>query len=140
MRPRQFIRHPVNIPIEAIPLLAAGPEPLLIAYSLSAGGLAFRAAGPADPGTLVHLKIDYRVLQFESDARVVWCHSSGDGTELGVEFLNSDDAFQARMVEQICHIESYRQETLEFEGRALSSEEAALEWIARFAGTFPDIV
>jgi hypothetical protein len=28
--------------------------------------------------------------------------------ELGVEFLHQDDAFKARMVEQVCFIENYK--------------------------------
>ena len=42
------------------------------------------------------------------------------------------------MVEQICHIEQYRREVLKKEGRRLSSEEAASEWIVKYASDFPD--
>ena len=49
------------------------------------------------------------------------------------------DAFLARMVEQICHIEDYRQSVCRVEGRRLSAEEAAVEWIAQYAAQFPDI-
>jgi hypothetical protein len=41
------------------------------------------------------------------------------------------------MIEQICHIEHYRKEVKLAEGRELSSEEAADEWIKRYAGDFP---
>jgi hypothetical protein len=41
------------------------------------------------------------------------------------------------MIEQICHIEHYRKEVKLVEGRELSSEEAADEWITRYAGDFP---
>jgi hypothetical protein len=43
------------------------------------------------------------------------------------------------MVEQICHIEDYRQSVCRVEGRQLSAEEAAVEWIAQYAAQFPDI-
>ena len=42
-----------------------------------------------------------------------------------------------RMVEQICHIEHYRNELLQTEGREISSEVAAKEWIEKYAHTFP---
>jgi hypothetical protein len=42
-----------------------------------------------------------------------------------------------RLIEQICYIEHYRQEVLISEGRKLTSEQAALEWIEKFAQDFP---
>jgi hypothetical protein len=40
------------------------------------------------------------------------------------------------MVQQVCAIEQYRQEQ-EQQGRMLNSQQAAAEWITRFAGRFP---
>jgi hypothetical protein len=53
-----------------------------------------------------------------------------------VEFIESKDAFRIRMVEQICHIEHYKNEIREKEGRLLNGREAALEWINKYAGSF----
>ena len=74
---------------------------------------------------------------FQAMGRVSWCRPEGNGFEIGIEFLNKDDMFSARMVEQVCHIEEYKQEVLLKEGRNLSSEEAALEWIKKYAKDFP---
>jgi hypothetical protein len=41
------------------------------------------------------------------------------------------------MVEQVCHIENYKKEIYRAEGRLLSSEQAAMEWIIRYASRFP---
>jgi hypothetical protein len=60
------------------------------------------------------------------------------GFDLGVAFLNAEDAYRARMVEQICHIESFRRKLISNEGRTLTPEAAAREWIARYADSFPD--
>jgi hypothetical protein len=73
---------------------------------------------------------------FESNARVVWCLADASGYRVGVEFLDADDEFRARMVEQVCHIETYRQQVRESERRDISAEEAALEWIVKFAERF----
>jgi hypothetical protein len=43
-----------------------------------------------------------------------------------------------RMLEQVCHIESYRKQVRVNEGRELNDEEAALEWISRNAAGFPN--
>jgi hypothetical protein len=74
---------------------------------------------------------------FEAMARVAWCRPDGDAFLVGVEFLDSDDAFQSRMVQQVCSIENYKQDVAAKEGRVLSSQEAAAEWISKFAGRFP---
>ena len=70
--------------------------------------------------------------------KVAWCRETEHGYELGVEFLDQDDAFRARMVEQICHIETYREQVQQTEHRDLSPEQAAHEWISKFAEEFPD--
>lgn len=131
MEARQFIRHPVSLPIEACHAPAE-------AYCLGVGGLAFRCASGADPGSFLHLRISSVTPEFEIDARVVWCRSREDCVELGVEFLTAEDAFRVRMVEQVCHIENYRQKMHELLGRTLSFEEAAAEWIGRYSAAFPD--
>jgi hypothetical protein len=41
------------------------------------------------------------------------------------------------MVEQVCAIDRYRRQVLEQEGRTLSRDEAASEWITKYAGRFP---
>ena len=45
--------------------------------------------------------------------------------------------FAARMVEQVCQIEHYRQQVQRAEGRVLDAETAAREWIKRYAASFP---
>jgi hypothetical protein len=42
------------------------------------------------------------------------------------------------MVEQVCHVESYRRAVEQREGRQLTAEEAAEEWISRHASSFPN--
>lgn len=46
------------------------------------------------------------------------------------------DAFQGRMEAQCNEIRKYRQQLLENEGRQLSYDEAALEWVERYAELF----
>lgn len=49
------------------------------------------------------------------------------------------DAFRARMESQCHHIEQYRQNVLRETGRELTLDEAALEWIERYASTFQQV-
>jgi hypothetical protein len=46
--------------------------------------------------------------------------------------------FRLRMESQCHQIRRYRLQVLRESGRLLSSDEAALEWIERFAATFGD--
>jgi hypothetical protein len=57
---------------------------------------------------------------------------------VGVQFLDAQAAFRSRMVQQICSIENYRKHVRREEGRTLSTQDAAAEWIAKFAGRFPN--
>ena len=68
---------------------------------------------------------------------VVWCTQIDENYEIGVRFCDTRNAFRIRILEQLCHIENYRQERQKSEGRNLSREEAAQEWISRYAYNFP---
>jgi hypothetical protein len=132
---RRYIRHPSSIPIEfALGSGAVGKEYL---KNVGHGGLCFRAHLKIKPGCGIHMLIPVGKESFEADGVVAWCHAAGKGFEVGVRFLRDASTFALRMVEQICHIEQYRRDILEMEGRRLTSEQAATEWIGRFAARFP---
>lgn len=107
--------------------------------NISLGGLAFVSSTPL--AVLERVRICIPTLERENHltGNVIWCEKSAAGYEIGVEFERSRDVFRLRMIEQICHIEHYRQEVLRVEGRELSSREAASEWISRYAGDFPEL-
>ncbi len=133
---RQFIRHPADIPIEVSPANGdGGPPPRLV--NVAMGGLAFRSRRAFEVARIVKVRIACVRPPFETTARVAWCRACGDGYELGLAFVDPDDAFRARMVEQVCHIERYRRQVREREGRHLTQEQAAQEWIERHAARFP---
>jgi len=133
---RQFIRHPAAIPIEVGSAdHLADAEPHVV--NVSHGGLAFESDVELTPGLVVEVRIPSMFPMFTTLGRVVWCKANDKGYQLGVAFLDQDDAFRTRMVEQICHIENYRNNASAVEGRQLSVEEAAAEWIDRFAAHFP---
>ena len=134
---RQFIRHPAEIPIEvgnADQLAGAAPQ----VVNVSHGGLAFQSDVALAAGLIVEVRIPSMFPMFTTLGRVVWCKAFEQRYQLGVAFLDQDDAFRTRMVEQICHIENYRNMVSLTEGRQLSVEEAAAEWIDKFAAQFPD--
>ena len=88
-------------------------------------------------GTIISIKIPLVQPVFQAVGRVSWVRPENNHFEVGIEFLDKDDMFRTRMVEQICHIEEYRQEVQKKEGRQMSSKDAAQEWIQKFAPQFP---
>jgi hypothetical protein len=132
---RAYIRHPSRIPIEITAAGADGGRRRL--RNVGFGGLACESARPLPPGAVVSVRIPNVLPPFETRAKVVWCREHGAGYEVGVQFAAPEDAYAARMVEQICHIEDYRNRVRETEGRALDEEQAALEWISKHAKGFP---
>lgn len=133
---RSFIRHPSNIPIDfqLEELVTEGSDYL---KNVSEGGLAFRSTVTLEPGTTIRIKIPLVSPVFQAIGKVTWCHPQGDIFEIGIQFLDEDDSYRARMIEQICHIEQYKQEALNKDGRKLSGEQAAVEWIQKYAKSFP---
>lgn len=135
---RAFIRHPIEIPIDVA--AQSEPEHSESLKNLSFGGLAFGADQPYEPGTLLGICIQAPANPVQLAARVAWCQPADDEScgryEIGVAFEDSLDAFRIRMVEQVCQIERYRLSVLGCEGRELTTEEAAKEWIERFAEQF----
>jgi hypothetical protein len=142
---RQFIRHPPNIPLEYcvtdVPQLCN----IDVVCNISEGGLSFHSDKYIAPNKWLRLYIPLSENYFETDAQVRWCEESSVNAPnnchyyVGVSFCGTDDAFSARMVEQVCHIEEYKKRVAEDEGRILNNDQAAAEWIAQYADTFPSI-
>jgi len=132
---REFIRHPVDIPVEIVP----GDKSETYAnklVNLSSGGIAFHSKMNFLPEQTVEVRISCVSQSFKAQAVVKWCHEEADGFDIGVKFIDPDDQYRARMVEQVCHIQQYKNGMLK-KGRELTGEQAALEWIERFARQFP---
>jgi Tfp pilus assembly protein PilZ len=133
---RNFIRHPSDIPIDfqLEELVTEGTDFL---KNVSQGGLAFNTKKALPTGSTIRIKIPLTQPVFQAVGQVTWCHPQGNEFEIGIQFLDESDNFRARMVEQICHIEQYKQEVFDKDGRQLTGEQAAAEWIEKYATGFP---
>jgi hypothetical protein len=132
---REFIRHTADGPIEV--RTVDGEQAAATGLNVSHGGLAFVSDLCPAQGATIEIAIPDVDPPFQAHARVAWCRPEAEAFLVGVEFLDSTDAFRARMVEQVCTIERYREQVREQEGRELSAHEAATEWIGKYAGRFP---
>lgn len=157
---RNFIRHPACIPIDISIVQAAavaaahatepGPttqqtraeslpgSPTLA--DIAAGGLSFQLSQAVAVGTQLTISMPHVWPDYCARGTVVWCRSTASGYLAGVEFGEANEAFKARMVAQFCQIENYRQRVRQRDGRHLSSEMAAQEWIERFAEEFANTI
>ena len=133
---RQFIRHPSDIPI-TYSVAHVGSCWKNRLRNISRGGLCFRADTSIERGCVIHIAIPIREPEFTVTGTIVWCRKTNRHFEVGVRFADENTEFAGRMIEQICHINHYQRQILEREGRQLSGEEAAMEWVARFARDFP---
>jgi hypothetical protein len=134
---REFIRHTVDVPLE-VESLSSSEAGSGHSVNVSSGGLAFVSARCPRVGDLIRLRIPTVTPMFEAAARVAWCRPEDGSYLVGVQFVDAAAAFRSRMVQQVCSIENYRKEAREREGRSLTTQEAAAEWIEKYAGRFPD--
>ena len=140
---REYIRHPSSIPVQLTKQnseaekLFSGVNTL---NNVSFGGVSCLCSEPVEQGSMVKMTIECIDPSFEIEGKAAWVKPNGNMYEVGVEFIASKEKlFLLRMVEQICHIEHYRNELLHNEGRELTSEEAATEWVEKHADQFPII-
>jgi hypothetical protein len=134
---RSYIRHPSDIPIQIDGIDASQNILQQHLSNVSQGGLAFESASRVEAGSVIRLRIALVQPEFVMQGVVTHCSPEEGHFIIGVEFVHQDDRYVARMVEQICHIEHYRKEVAQLEGRRLTGEQAAIEWIAKYAASFP---
>ena len=135
---RHFIRYSVDIPVE-ITLGNNERQRTENVKNVSTGGLCVSMANCPGLGSRLLIRIPYLDPPFETRMEVAWCLKKGDHYDVGLRMLDPDDTFRVRMVEQICHIEHYRNEVLAVEGRHMTAEQAAMEWIENYSSVFPNL-
>ena len=133
---RKFIRHAAGLPIEiALGDLVAHKKEYL--NNISFGGLSFKSRESVETGTLINIRIPLVRPMFTATGKVAWCRKEGAVFNVGVKFVTPADGFKIRMLEQICHIETYKKELRKTAGHHVTGEQAALEWIRKYADKFP---
>jgi hypothetical protein len=132
---RVYVRHPSEFPVELTRDGNATARERL--HDVSAGGLCCRSNEAFTQGELVRVHIPVGSSGFSAEGRVAWCDGDDDeGYRVGIAFTSEVDALRTRMIEQVCHIERYHQKLIA-EGREATREQAAVEWISKYAERFP---
>jgi len=136
MTQRNFIRHPSSIPINAQVIDNGSDMNHISLINISQGGLSFQSDVRLPVRKNIYIQIPSIDCSFRATGQVVWVKEEAQGYTIGIIFTDKHEAFHVRMVEQICHIESYRQQNIQ-KGRDIPIEQAASEWIEHFAADFP---
>ena len=132
---RRYIRHPSSVPISY--KTAEHNEQPEVLRDVSSGGLCFTTDKRLPPGHPIQIEIPVSEPPFQAHGVVKWCRKEGDQFVVGMAFNEVTNLFALRMVEQLCHIEWYRETVREKEKRNLTTEQAAAEWIEKYADKFP---
>lgn len=136
---RRFIRHPMSIPVACRRESSAVVTTEL--RDLSHGGMCFMSDSAYEAGDIIAVKFPSLPRTAPIRGEVVWTLrvDGADGSKhlTGLRFLDEEDHFRGRLIEQICHIENYRLIQSARYGREIPHSVAAQEWIEREASRFP---
>ena len=134
---RRHVRHVTGIPVEVNleyhQNYQASEDTIT---NVSIGGLCFIANDRLDIHESIQVRFPLLDENTSIDGNVVWCNKTMRGYEVGLEFDDPEEVERLKMIEQICQIENFRRELEQRHGRRFSSEQAAREWVSRYAGDF----
>jgi Tfp pilus assembly protein PilZ len=133
---REFIRHAVDMPI-TFTLIDQDERRGECLKDVSFGGLCFNTITPPAVGSEIRITIPICTPEFEARGTVAWVSPKNGAFDVGVQFTDKRTASNVRMVEQVCHIDQFRMQIFQNQGRYLTAEEAATEWLAKHNWEIP---
>jgi hypothetical protein len=135
-----FIHHPSGFPIEFKRLWFDRTRDLDSDLEHSPIGLMFESAKYFKPGTRLEINIPIRNDTARFRGQVVLVRHCGELYEIGLWLQHRADASRARIVEQICHIETYLRERKYRDGPySINRDRITEEWITKHAGNVPGL-
>ena len=127
-----FIHHPPSFPLSyrrIRPKQQSGPTDRLNI------GLCFRASEHITLGNSIEITIPIQRTQQKFHGRVVLVKNMINYFLIGLWL--SQNAYKARAVEQICHIETYLKSKRYEDGPFVDNKRIIEEWISKYAAMFP---
>jgi hypothetical protein len=130
-----FIQHPKEIPVTLLSSTSAQAQPEDQEREGKTAGICFWTAEHPKVQDNVVLGIELENNRFIGKGRVVRVQAEQEGCWVCVK-ISREDEFAIRMAEQLCQIEHYRQDNKHYFDRNMTSDEAAQEWISKYAALF----
>lgn len=136
---RKFYRHPINVPIRVHELTSKSFQ-RSESVDISEGGICFMADRFLAKGASVGLSIAVQNTVFKINGQVAYCNrvATVNRYRTGIAFQDQNDAFRAKLAEQMLEIKKYQATSAKL-GKDLSEEDAAREWIAKYAKHFSNL-
>jgi hypothetical protein len=139
---RHFIRHPLCFPlsfkvIDKKPQKDQDDTPSQT-INVSLGGLLFPSKHPVDLESRIAIKMPFENKIFNIKGKVVRCVQNSETKfyDIAVNFVRTQEAFKAKMIEQIYLIAGYRDMLNLQSGKEVSLEEASRKWIKKYSARF----
>jgi len=136
-QPHAFIQHPPAVRVRLC-VTADQDIPGMDLLAHGRGGVCVPSPLGYQPGTPLQVRVSLDGTEMRYHGLVLWRRAGPGAFELGLGFATDEGAYRARLIEQLCHIEAYRQRAAA-RGEELDFEVAAARWIARYSGGFPQI-
>ena len=134
-----FIHHPTGFPLECKRLWFQSRKHET-EQERGDIGLIFDSEKYIRPGVTIEITIPLRNEIAKFRGQVVLVRHDGENFKIGIWLKHREDASRARIVEQICHIETYLKDKKFRDGPyTLNRERVAEEWISKYASTVPSI-
>lgn len=130
----KFVAHPEDIPIHIEEVNSVQHSTLDLD---GFGGISYLCEKPYTAGQSIQIKLAEIDPDFCVVGRIFKCEKENGVFRIFIEFPKKEDCYCVRMIEQLSHIEHYRRQAKQ-QGRRLSFNEAAAEWIKKFAASFPE--
>ncbi|MEJ2544426.1 MAG: PilZ domain-containing protein [Calditrichaceae bacterium] len=94
---------------------------------ISFEGLSFESERAYRKGTILTITIPVTQPSFQVISEVVWCKSNSGQYRVGTKFLQIQNGYRMKMLEQLTFIENYRKRVFFDENRSLTCEQAYSE-------------
>jgi c-di-GMP-binding flagellar brake protein YcgR len=134
---RYYSRHPIRVPM-SLHLIANQTDVRSESVDLSLGGLSFLWRDRLSKGNFLDISIPVKEKLFAIKAKVVYSKEDRKTGRFktGVLFCDVPSACRARLAEEALEILEYRKQMSSELGRDISEEEAAEQWVQKFASSF----
>ena len=139
---RHFIRHPICLPL-FFKVLEPGKkknqeDTPSQTINISLGGLLFPSKHSVNIEAKIMIKMPFENKVFNVKAKVVRCLRNPQTKlyDIAACFLRTQEAFKAKMIEQMYLIAEYRDLLSLQTGKEISLEDASRKWIKRYSARF----
>ena len=136
---RQYTRHRISVPL-TVRAASEGAELRSTVGDLSEGGLCFACSTPFETGASIEVSLPIADVRFTLIGTVTRSTPTDDGGYcVAIAFLHPEVSFRMKLAEQLLRIQELRKELARERGEDVTPEEAARQWVERYAAEFADL-